>query len=138
MSISRIQAFPGSYRDSLLLLNATRAMQDSNDVSWASAAMATPAVVADLTGRGFSPDALAGADANALVLAVCAAGDPAASEALDRGRALLFAEASRPDGEAAAGPIPVRSARRPGCCPRRTWRSCRCRARTPRSRPIPP
>ena len=95
MSISRIQAFPGSYRDSLLLLNATRAMQDSTDVSWASAAMATPAVVADLTGRGFSPDALAGADANALVLAVCAAGDPAAGEALDRGRAVLFAEASR-------------------------------------------
>ena len=94
MSVSRIQSFPSSYRDSLLLLNATRAMQDSSDVSWASAAMATPAAVADLTSRGFSPDALAGADANALVLAVCAAGDPAASAALDRGRAVLFAEAS--------------------------------------------
>ena len=101
MSVSWIQAFPSTYRDSLLLLNATRAMQDGNDVSWASAAMATPAVVADLTSRGFSPDALAGADANTLVLAACAAGDPAASGALDRGRAVLFAEASRPDGEAA-------------------------------------
>ena len=105
MSVSRIQAFPGSYRDSLLLLNATRAMQDSNDVSWASAAMATPAAVADLTSRGFSPDSLADADANALVLAVCAAGDPAASGALNRGRAVLFAEASRPDGQAAGSSV---------------------------------
>ena len=43
MSVSRIRAFPSAYRDSLLLLNATRTMQDSDDVSWASAAMATPA-----------------------------------------------------------------------------------------------
>ncbi len=98
MTVSQILAFPGAYRDSLLLLGATRAMQDSEDVSWASAAMATPAVVADLTGRGFPPDGLADADANALVLAVEADGDPAARQALDRGRALLFAGASR-DGE---------------------------------------
>ena len=95
MTASRILAFPGAYRDSLLLLGATRAMLDSEDVSWASAAMATPAVVAELEGRGFAPDSLAGADANALVLAVEAAGDPAARQALDRGRAVLFAEASR-------------------------------------------
>ena len=100
--VSRILAFPGAYRDSLLLLGATRAMQDSEDVSWASAAMATPAVVEDLEGRGFAPDSLAGADANALVLAVEADEDPAASQALDRGRALLFAEAG-PDREDAAG-----------------------------------
>ncbi len=98
MTVSQIVAFPGAYRDSLLLLGATRAMQDSEDVSWASAAMATPAVVADLTGRGFEPGSLAGADANALVLAVEAAGDPAAQQALDRGRTLLFDGAGR-DGE---------------------------------------
>jgi FdrA protein len=102
VTVSRVLAFPGAYRDSLLLLGATRAMQDSEDVSWASAAMATPTVVADLEGRGFAPDRLAGADANALVLAVEAAADPAASRALDRGRALLFAEAGRDD--AASGP----------------------------------
>ena len=102
MTVSRVLAFPGAYRDSLLLLGATRAMQDSDDVSWASAAMATPAVVADLEGRGFEPDSLAGTDANALVLAVEAGADPAASQALDRGRALLFAEAGRDDRELAA------------------------------------
>jgi FdrA protein len=103
VTVSRILAFPGAYRDSLLLLGATRAMQDSEDVSWASAAMATPAVVEDLQGRGFPPDSLAGADANALVLAVEAAEDPAASHALDRGRALLFDEAGA-DREHAGGP----------------------------------
>ena len=99
MTVSRILAFPGAYRDSLLLLGATRVMRDSEEVSWASAAMATPAVVADLAGRGFPPASLAGADANALVLAVEAAGEPAARQALDRGRAVLFSEADR-DGEA--------------------------------------
>jgi len=102
VTVSQILAFPGAYRDSLLLLGATRAMQDSDDVSWASAAMATPAVVDELTGRGFPPDGLAGADANALVLAVRAADDRAARQALDRGRTMLF-EAGR-DGEDAAGP----------------------------------
>ena len=108
MTVSRVLAFPGAYRDSLLLLGATRAMQDSDDVSWASAAMATPGVVADLEGRGFAPDSLAGADANALVLAVEAAADPAASQALDRGRALLFAEAGRDgrDGAVSGQPDP--------------------------------
>jgi len=102
VTVSRVLAFPGAYRDSLLLLGATRAMQDSENVSWASAAMATPAVVADLEGRGFAPDSLSGADANALVLAVEAGADPAASQALDRGRALLFAEAGRDDRDEAA------------------------------------
>jgi FdrA protein len=102
VTVSRLLAFPGAYRDSLLLLGATRAMQDSEDVSWASAAMATPRVVEDLEGRGFPPDSLADADANALVLAVEAAEDPAASQALDRGRALLFAEAG-PDRDGGPG-----------------------------------
>jgi FdrA protein len=95
VTVSRILAFPGSYRDSLLLLGATRAMRDSEDVSWASAAMATPVVAAELAGRGFPAGSLADADANALVLAVEAADDPAARRALDRGRAVLFAEADR-------------------------------------------
>jgi FdrA protein len=102
VTVSRILAFPGAYRDSLLLLGATRAMQDSDDVSWASASMATPGMVEDLEGRGFPPDSLAGADANALVLAVEAAEDPAASQALDRGRAMLFAEAGADRDGAAA------------------------------------
>jgi FdrA protein len=90
--------FPGAYRDSLLLLSATRAMQDDS-VSWATAAMATAAVVADLASRGFPPGDLAGADANVLVLAVDAACDPAAAQALDRGLAVLFEKADRAGGD---------------------------------------
>ena len=70
-----MQVYPGTYRDSLLLMSATRAMEDGPGVSWASAVMATPAAVEDLSARGFAPGDLAGADANALVLAVRAADD---------------------------------------------------------------
>ena len=99
VSTRAVRVFPGSYRDSLLLLSATRAMEDSAGVSWASAAMATPATVDDLTGRGFPPGDLAGADANALVLAVCAADPHAADEAVSRGRAALFAELAHAGAE---------------------------------------
>jgi hypothetical protein len=51
VSAERMQVFPGTHRNSLLLLllSATRAMADGTGVSWASAAMATPAAVDDLT-----------------------------------------------------------------------------------------
>jgi FdrA protein len=99
VSVPAIAVFPGTYRDSLLLLSATRAMQDGVGVSWATAAMATPAAVGELTGRGFPPGDLAGADANALVLAVDAIDDRAAAEAMERGRAAVFAEAASPEEE---------------------------------------
>ena len=54
VSTPALQVFPGTYRDSLLLLSATRAMQDGRGVTWATAAMANPAAVEDLTGRGFA------------------------------------------------------------------------------------
>ena len=105
MSINAVRVFPGAYRDSLLLLSATRAMEEGAGVSWASATMATPASVEDLAGRGFPPGDLAGADANALVLAVCAADGQAADDAMRRGRAALFAERAEP-GEERGRPEP--------------------------------
>jgi FdrA protein len=89
VSTARARVFPGTYRDSLLLLSATRAMQGGDGVAWAAAVMATPANVEDLAGHGF--DGLGSADANALVLAVQAEDDRGADAALDRGRARLFA-----------------------------------------------
>jgi FdrA protein len=97
VSVPALQVYPGTYRDSLLLLSATRAMEDGPGVSWAAAVMATPAAVEDLTGRGFPPGDLAGADANALVLAVRADGDGTA--ALELGRAVVFAETTSPREE---------------------------------------
>src|SRR5262245_19556497 len=76
-------------------------MDDETGVSWASAAMATPAVVADLTARGFASKELAGADANALVLAAHAADGAAAESAVTRGLAVLSAsqvETAEPAG----------------------------------------
>jgi FdrA protein len=99
VSVPALLVFPGTYRDSLLLLSATRAMEEGTGVNWATAAMATPAAVEDLTGRGFPPGDLAGADANALVLAVRADDDGAATQALDRGRAAVFAAVDSPDEE---------------------------------------
>ena len=99
MSARAVRVFPGAYRDSLLLLSATRAMEQGAGVSWASAAMATPATIEDLAGRGFPPGDLAGADANALVLAVCAADGQAADDALGRARAALFAGPAGPAEE---------------------------------------
>jgi FdrA protein len=99
VSVPAIEVFPGTYRDSLLLLSATRAMEDGPEVSWATAVMATPAAVEDLTGRGFPPADLAGADANALVLAVRAADDGAAADALELGRAAIFTAAASPREE---------------------------------------
>lgn len=96
MSVPALQVYPGTYRDSLLLLSATRAMEDAPGVSWAGAVMATPGAVQDLTGQGFPSDDLAGADANALVLAVSADDDGAAAQALDLGRAAIFTEAASP------------------------------------------
>jgi FdrA protein len=100
VSAAQARIFPGTYRDSLLLLGATRAMQDGTGVSWAAAVMATPANVEDLAGRGISGADLGVADANALVLAVQAQDGPAADAALRRGHDALFAGES-PGG---AGP----------------------------------
>jgi len=116
VSAGLLRLFPGTYRDSLLLMSATRAMEGGEGVSWASAAMATPAVVDDLTGRGFPAEGLAGADANALVLAVSAGDARAADEAFERGRAALFdaaAQVSRDPAEAAPRTIAEAAARLP-------------------------
>ena len=99
MSTAQVQVFPGAYRDSLLLLSATRAMQDGGGVRWAAAVMATPANVEDLAGHGISPAELNGADANALVLAVRADDAAAAGEALQRGHDALFAGEGLPAAE---------------------------------------
>jgi len=99
VSTAQVRVFPGTYRDSLLLLSATRAMQDGAGVSWAAAVMATPANVEDLTGRGIGAADLQDADANALVLAVQAEDAPAAGAAVQRGHDALFAGESRTTAE---------------------------------------
>lgn len=106
MSADQIRVFPGVYRDSLVLLSASRAMRDGDGVDWATAAMGTPGAVEDLVERGFPAAELEGADGNALVLAVSAADPDGADAALRRGHDALFARA------AATGQQPGRRAAR--------------------------
>jgi hypothetical protein len=85
VSTASLRVFAGAYRDSLLLLSATRAMMAGDGVEWATAVMALPANVADLAADGFAMTDLDDADANDLVLAVRAADAATASAALDSG-----------------------------------------------------
>jgi FdrA protein len=104
VSVTSLRVFAGAYRDSLLLLSASRSMRDGEGVEWATAAMAIPANVDDLVADGFSRSDLDDADANDLVLAVRAADAETARAALDRGRGVLFAEPGQDAGPAAARP----------------------------------
>jgi len=106
VSVSSLRVYAGAYRDSLLLLSASRSMLDGEGVEWATAAMAAPATVDDLAAGGFPRSDLDGADANDLVLAVRAADAEIAGAALDRGRAVLFAEGAPRVADAPAGRSP--------------------------------
>lgn len=99
MSVTILRVYAGAYRDSLLLLSASRSMRDGDGVEWATAAMAAPATVDDLTAGGFPVSDLDCADANDLVLAVRAADAQMADAALESGRAVLFAEPGRDAGD---------------------------------------
>ncbi len=107
MSTERVRVFPSTYRDSLLLLSATRAMHDGAGVGWAAAVMATPANLEDVARHGVPVDDLSGADANALLLAVSAEDTSSADDALQRGHAAMFAsEGSAGTGSGDGGESP--------------------------------
>jgi FdrA protein len=106
VSVTGLRVYAGAYRDSLLLLSASRSMLDGEGVEWATAAMAAPATVDDLTAGGFPAGELDGADANDLVLAVRAADADVAGTALERGRAVLFAEGGAEAGSGSALRVP--------------------------------
>jgi FdrA protein len=103
VSVSSVRVFSGAYRDSLLLLSASRSMADEGGVEWATAVMAAPATVEDLVADGFPRGDLAGADANDLVLAVRAVDADRADAALERGHGVLFAGRAARDGAAQDG-----------------------------------
>lgn len=82
----------GTYMDSIRVMSATRRMQDLPGVEWAAAVMATPAVVDELSGRGFARADLDSAGAEDLLLAIEARSDSEAEAALDAGEEALIAE----------------------------------------------
>lgn len=78
-----------SYKDSVRLLEATRAILDADGVSWGWALMATPANLETLAEQGIVEE-IAGTAANDLVLAATAADDAAAGAALQAAEEALF------------------------------------------------
>ncbi len=106
-----MRLFAGAYRDSLLLLSATRAMRADDDVEWATAVLALPANIDDLAAMGFRGNDLGNAGANDLVLAVRAADAAAADAALERGEAALFTQTSpAPAGDERPAPRAIEAA----------------------------
>jgi FdrA protein len=94
---TRVAVRKNSYKDSVRLLEATRAILGTPGVSWGWALMATPANLETLTEQGITDD-VSGAAVNDLVLAVQADDDDAAAAALETAEATLFAANTQEEG----------------------------------------
>ncbi|HYH48660.1 MAG TPA: protein FdrA, partial [Acidimicrobiia bacterium] len=53
MTVRRVVVLKDRYVDSVVQMSASRSMMDVDGVSWAAAAMGTPANLDTLAGRGF-------------------------------------------------------------------------------------
>ncbi|CAD0186823.1 Protein FdrA [Ruegeria sp. THAF57] len=95
---SLVSVHQNSYKDSVKLLEATRALLSADGVQWGWAFMATPANVETAAQEGAS-DGLENAGANDLVLAVRADDDDAAKAALETASGILFEATSAADGD---------------------------------------
>lgn len=84
-----VSIHPNSYKDSVRLLEATRALLGAEGVEWGWAFMATPANLETAAKEG-ATEGLSDAGANDLVLAVRAGNDDAAKAALDIASTILF------------------------------------------------
>lgn len=102
--MDRVAIHADTYLDSVLLLAATRAMTSLDGVEWATAVMATPANVTTLRQQGVTDDALEGATANDLVLAVLAADDEVIAGALTAGDEALFSDRPATTGSGERAP----------------------------------
>jgi FdrA protein len=102
--VTHVAVRKDAYKDSVRLLEATRAILGSDGVDWGWAVMATPANIEILRDEGFT-DGLAGAGANDLVLAARARDRGAAAAAIDAAAATLFGATT------AGGPVPLPAGR---------------------------
>lgn len=80
---------PNVYKDSIRLLETTRALLGAPGVSWGWALMATPANIVTLAEKGFT-QGLEKVSTNDLVIAVTAEDDQKAAEALETAQDVLF------------------------------------------------
>lgn len=109
--IHLVSVHPNSYKDSVRLLEATRAILGSPGVEWGSAFMATPANLEALAKEGFDKKT-AEATANDLVFAVRAADEELAKAAIDKASELLFSSQNAADEVVQHAAMDLRSALR--------------------------
>ncbi|MGI9384477.1 MAG: acyl-CoA synthetase FdrA [Methyloligellaceae bacterium] len=93
-----VEVHPNSYKDSIRLLEATRALLAAPGVEWGWALMATPANIATLTEEGFA-GGMAEAGPNDLVIAVRAEDEEAAKAAISTAMTALGASTGGQDAE---------------------------------------
>ena len=139
MTTGRTRVHKDTYLDSVRLLAGSKAMLEVPGVEQATALMGTPANLDQLASDGFDAEALTGAGANDLLLAVRAGSPEAAEAALAPGRAGAARRRRTAAGPRTGRPRPPAdrpgpSTRRWPPCPGPTSRSSRCPATTPRSR----
>lgn len=107
MTARALRVRAGTYVDSVRLMGVSRQLRERQGVTWAAAAMATPANREELAAQGFTGAHLGDAGADDLVLAVVAIDDAAAQTALDAAEAALDEGdghgGGRPGGGALAG-----------------------------------
>lgn len=107
--IRHVEVRPGTYHDSVTLMQVSQAVQGEDGVGSALVAMATQLNLDLLAGMGFEPPA---ASPNDLVVGVTAADDGALGRALARVESALTARpsGSGPDGDGGGfGPAPART-----------------------------
>jgi FdrA protein len=104
MSESRVLVKPDTYVDSVLLMSATRAMQEAEGVEFASAVMGTQANCQALRDRKVRAAELDDAGVNDLVLAVVAGTAEHAEAALEAGRRAMSGGGDEEAGPSAARP----------------------------------
>jgi len=99
-----VRFYRDTYVDSVVQLRGTRAMREIDGVTWASAAMATPANISTLRAEGVEAGHLSDAASNDFFLVVKAVDDAVAAQALAAGESAVVSPADQRDSGTGASP----------------------------------
>ena len=105
-----VKVFPDAYVDSVVQLQAMRAMRQLGGVDWASAAMGTPANVRTLREMGVDPGHVEGVGSNDFFVVVRASTPEVAEEALAAGERAVFSAQPQSAEQARQQPRSLRQA----------------------------
>ncbi|MFN3256399.1 MAG: protein FdrA [Ilumatobacter sp.] len=106
--LHEVTVLKDSYKDSVRLLEATRAIQTADGVDYGWSVMATDANLETLTGEGF--DGFGTVTANDLVIAIRSDNERTAAEALELAKSILFSVTTGSDDDTTASVDSLREA----------------------------